>query len=216
MTSPTPSSTDFAILLAGPITVTDRLKAQTSGRRVIAADGGIAHAHALDLTPELWLGDFDSSTPADGNGFLGLVRQGFPAAKDVTDGALGIQEARARGATSLVLVGAFGGRTDHAFAIMTAACALARQGIKVLLTSGYEEAVPLGPTPQRFDYAAGTQFSVLGFTALDGLTLTGAHWPLDAIHLPFGDSLSISNEVTTQLTATVSQGDALLLAHLAA
>ncbi|MEM6712973.1 MAG: thiamine diphosphokinase [Pseudomonadota bacterium] len=209
-----PDTERFAILLAGPLHVTERVKAQVIGRRVIAADGGIKHAQRLCVKPEIWLGDFDSSSQSDGAAFPTINRTSFPTAKNATDGALAIDTALKMGAQDIVLVGAFGGRTDHAFALMSYASALAARAIKVLMTNGDEEGRPLGPKPQSFDYTPGTLFSVLGFTDLDGLTLEGVRWPLDAIHLPFGDSLSISNEVTTKLTASVTSGAALLLAQL--
>ena len=207
-------SNAFTILLAGPITPTARLRSQIEGTRVIAADGGIAHARTLELTPELWVGDFDSSNESDGNLFPDLERRTYPAAKAATDGALAVEEAIARGATSLTLIGAFGGRTDHTFALMTQACALTHAGMPTLMTDGLEEATTLLPTPKRYDYQDGTQFSVLAFSALEGLTLTGAEWPLDAIVMPFGDTLTISNVVKDGLTASLESGRALLLAHL--
>ena len=51
----------FAILLGGDVTPTPRLTRQLEGARVISADGGMMHAEALNLVPELWVGDFDST-----------------------------------------------------------------------------------------------------------------------------------------------------------
>ena len=209
----TQDSTHFAVLLAGPVTPTTRLRHQVEGARTIAADGGIAHAKTLGLTPELWVGDFDSSS--NGDAYPDITRQAFPAAKSITDGALAIREAIKRGATAITIVGAFGGRTDHTFAIMADACARAKEGLSVLLSNGEEEATPLSPEPQTFDYSSGTVFSVLAFSGLEGLTLEGAVWPLDAITMPFGDTLTISNEVDGRLTATLNKGTALLIARLA-
>jgi thiamine pyrophosphokinase len=210
----TDDSTHFAVLLAGPVTPTARLRRQVEGARTIAADGGIAHAKALGLTPELWVGDFDSSSSNDGDAYPDITRQAFPSAKSITDGALAIREAINRGAAAITIVGAFGGRTDHTFAIMADACARAIEGLSVLLSNGVEEATPLSPEPQTFDYPSGTVFSVLAFSGLEGLTLEGAVWPLDAITMPFGETLTISNEVDGQLTATLNQGTALLIARL--
>lgn len=52
----------FVILLGGDLVVTDRLKRQIAGARILAADSGIRHAAALGVEPELWLGDFDSAS----------------------------------------------------------------------------------------------------------------------------------------------------------
>ncbi|RVD38986.1 thiamine diphosphokinase, partial [Mesorhizobium sp. M4B.F.Ca.ET.019.03.1.1] len=151
----------FTILLGGDLVRTPRLDSQLAGARVIAADGGISHARMLGLTPELWVGDFDS-VPADLPHDLAAVpRQVFPAEKDKTDGELAIAAALERGATGLVLAGAFGGkRADHAFLHLALAVRLAEAGISVLLTSGAQEGIPLLPGKAGFDYADGTLVSV--------------------------------------------------------
>ncbi|MEO5323893.1 thiamine diphosphokinase [Mesorhizobium sp. CC13] len=204
----------FTILLGGEIFRTPRLDSQVAGSRVIAADSGIRHAAMLDLVPELWLGDFDS-VPADLDARLaGLPRETFPADKDKTDGELAIAAALDRGATSLVLAGAFGGpRADHAFLHLALALRLAEAGTEVLLTSGRQEGVPLLPGAADFDYDAGTLFSVLAFSALSGLSEEGAKWPLDKVEVPFGSSLTLSNEVRGRLSISLADGRALLLAH---
>ena len=207
--------TAFTILLAGPVRPTARLAAQVAGRRTLAADGGIRHARALGLKPELWIGDFDSAQPGDGDAHPGLPTMSFPAAKAATDGALAIEEALRAGATDVLLVGAFGGQTDHTFGLMAQACALAITGLAVTLTNGQEEAVPLGPAVRTFDHAHGTRFSVLGFSDLSGLTLRGARWPLHDADVAFGDTLTLSNAVDGRLSASLRKGRAMLLATLA-
>ncbi|BCG92390.1 thiamine diphosphokinase [Mesorhizobium sp. 131-2-1] len=204
----------FTILLGGDLIRTPRLDSQLAGARVIAADGGIGHARVLGLTPELWVGDFDS-VPADLPDDLAAVpRQVFPAEKDKTDGELAIAAALERGATGLVLAGAFGGRrADHAFLHLALAVRLAEAGISVLLTSGAQEGIPLLPGKAGFDYADGTLFSVLGFSDLSGLSVSGAKWPLDHVEMAFGSSLTISNEVKGRLEIALGHGRALLLAH---
>lgn len=47
--------TTFTILLNGDLFITDRLRNQIRNSRVIAADGGMRHAEALNVVPELWL-----------------------------------------------------------------------------------------------------------------------------------------------------------------
>ncbi|TPL93321.1 thiamine diphosphokinase [Mesorhizobium sp. B2-3-12] len=209
----------FTILLGGDLIRTPRLDRQVEGSRVIAADAGIGHARVLGLVPELWVGDFDS-VPADLPADLAAVpRQTFPAEKDKTDGELAIAAALGHGATRLVLAGAFGGkRADHAFLHLALGLRLAEAGTDVLLTSGAQEAVPLLNGRTSFDYADSTLFSILGFSELSGLTVTGAKWPLDKVEVAFGSSLTISNEVKFDKTGgrldiALGNGRALLLAH---
>ncbi len=209
----------FTILLGGDLVVTAAVERQVAGTRVIAADSGIRHAAALGLSPELWAGDFDSveAEMLSENSSVPTAR--FPAEKDSTDGELAIDIALERGATSLVLVGAFGGtRADHAFLHMTAAIRLAETGVPVELTSGDQEGAPVLPGTTEFAYPNGTLFSILAFSELPALTLERAKWPLRDREVPFGSSLTLSNEVETSDTqggplVTLSEGRALLVAH---
>ncbi len=204
----------FTILLGGDLIRTPRLDAQMAGARIIAADAGMRHAAILGAVPELWVGDFDS-VPQDLPAELAAVkRKPFPPDKDRTDGELAVAEAFGLGATSLILAGAFGGqRADHGFLHLALAIRRAREGFSVMLTSGAQEGVPLLPGFRAFDYADGTLFSILGFSHLSGLSVSGAKWPLDNVEVPFGSSLTISNEVKGDLRISLAVGRALLLAH---
>lgn len=204
----------FTILLGGDLVRTPLLDRQVAGTRVIAADAGIGHAATLGLMPELWVGDFDSVPPNLPDALAAVPRETFPQDKDKTDGELAIAAALARGATSLILAGAFGGaRADHAFLHLALAVHLAEKGTAVLLTSGAQEGTPLLRGAHEFDYAAGTLFSVLGFSDLSHLTVEGAKWPLDNVEVAFGSSLTLSNEVAGRLRIVLGDGRALLLAH---
>jgi len=204
----------FTLLLGGELTRTPRLDAQIANTRIIAADAGMRHATTLGVVPELWVGDFDSAPSELMNSFSEVPRRRFPADKNETDGELAMAIACKWGATSLLLAGAFGGpRADHAFLHMTTATARVEEGIPSMLTSGAQEGTPLLPGRTGFDYGDGTLFSVIGFTALSGLTLSGVKWPLEAIDLPFGSSLTISNVVVGHLTVELGRGRAFLIAH---
>lgn len=204
----------FVILVGGRVTPTLRLARQIDGARVIAADSGIRHATSLGLTPELWVGDFDSSNSAEIARWASLPRLEYPADKDMTDSDLAIAAALDRGAGSLLVVGAFGGmRSDHAFLHMTQALALAERALPVRLTSGDEEGLPLRPGLHEPDLPAGTRFSLLPFTDLRGLTIMGAKWPLAERNVPFGSTLTLSNIAKKGLSIRLGEGRAFLVAH---
>lgn len=203
----------FVILLDGSLEPRARLRAQLAGRRVIAADGGIRHAAALGLNPELWLGDFDSAPATGDMPWRDVPRIAFPQDKDRTDGELAVEAARERGGSDLLLAGAFGGpRADHAMLHAMHALRLAGEGLKVMMSDGMQEGYPILPGEHDFDFPAGTLFSLIGFNAISGLNVTGAKWPLENRQVPFGSSLTLSNEATGLVTISFETSKALLIA----
>lgn len=200
----------FTILLAGPIHPTPRLLAEVAGTRVIAADAGIRHAAPLGLVPELWVGDFDSHSPEDAG--TDVPRLEWPRDKDRTDGEIAIEEALSRGATTVLLVGAFGGRTDHVFSHLVIALREAEAGREVVLFDGREWAFPLSRGPRTISTEAGAQFSILKFSDVRGLTIAGARFPLTLADLPFSSILTQSNEaVGESIRIDLAEGRAVLL-----
>lgn len=203
----------FAILLGGDVTPTARLKAQLQGARVIAADSGMAHAEVLGLVPELWVGDFDSAGTELEHAYRDTPRQVFPAAKDATDGEIAIRSAIEKGASELVLVGAFGGQFDHAMAHATQLIGLAERGLKAFASSGDEEAWPLLSSLTLWQLAKGTRVSVVGLTAMKALSIIGVRWPLNKRDVAMGSTLTVSNEATGDVAITLERGRALVLIY---
>jgi thiamine pyrophosphokinase len=209
------SQLTFTILLGGNLKVTDRLKAELSGSRFIAADSGMRHALALYVKPELWVGDFDSSDAELIARFPDVEQQPFPAAKNETDGEIATAEAIRRGATRLIFAGALGGeRSDHALQHLFHAISLAELGHDVMLTSGNEEAVPLlAGQSRKLDLPKSSLFSVIGFSALQGLDIFGARYPLKNFSLPFGSSRTVSNVAEGPVEFHLKDGKAMILAR---
>ena len=203
----------FAILLGGDVTPTPRLAAQLAGARVIAADSGMAHAVTLGVTPELWVGDFDSAGTALEEAYRDTPRHVFPAAKDATDGEIAVDEALRQGTTDIILVGAFGGQFDHALAHATQLVGLAERGVKAFATSGTEEAWPLLNSLSLWQLANGTRVSIIGLSALKVLSIIGVRWPLNRRDVPMGSTLTLSNEATGDVAITLEQGMAVVLLY---
>ncbi|USP01237.1 thiamine diphosphokinase [Bartonella taylorii] len=207
--------TTFTVLLNGNVCVTDRLHRQIRNSRVIAADGGMRHAAALNVIPELWLGDFDSSDQSLIDKYRHIPRELFPSDKDMTDSALACERALQNGAKQLILCGAFGGeRSDHSLSHMTQALVMAEKGIAVLLTSGLEEGWPVLPKSFSCDLPEGCLFSIIGFSDLQGLTLSGVKWPLCDKNVSFGSSLTVSNRICGTFSCQLGSGKAILLASV--
>jgi thiamine pyrophosphokinase len=204
----------FTILLGGDLVPTPEVAKQVAATRIIAADAGMRHAETLGVVPELWVGDFDSEPEFLPPHLASIVRQRFSHEKDKTDGELAVDIALSRGATSLLLVGAFGGtRSDHEFLHLSLGLRLAEKGMPVKLTSGRQDGYPLLPGDTEFDLPDGTLFSILAFSDLAGLSVKGAKWPLDSVEVEFGSSLTLSNETRGALAITLGAGRAMLVAH---
>ena len=214
MTMPAPTDQTFVVLLAGALDATPRLMAEMTGARVVAADGGMRHAAALGVTPEIWVGDFDSAPPELLEAWPDVERQPYPAAKNETDGAIAVSVATERGASKILLAGALGGeRSDHALMHLLHAVSLEEQGFAVKLTSGSEEAWPLMPGSREIDLPEGSLFSILGLTSLSGLTLENVRYPLTGFSLPFGSSRTISNVAEGPVRLSLASGRAVLIAR---
>jgi len=204
----------FTLLLGGELTVTDRLLRQIVGSRIIAADGGMAHAASLGVTPELWLGDFDSSDDALLTLHRHVPRQTHPADKNATDGELAIDEAVRLGATELLLAGGLGGQMDHAFAHLMQLLKLRARGLTVMSSSGHEEAWPVVDGAVVLALEAGTRLSVLPVSDLLGLTIEGVRWPLRERDVVLGSTLTLSNEVSdASAKVSVAKGMAIVLVY---
>ena len=205
--------TRFAILLGGDLTVTARLRGQIRGARVIAADGGMMHAAALGVVPELWVGDFDSSGSELTLQYRDVPRETFPVEKDATDGAIAVAEAIWRGASEILLLGGLGGQTDHTAGLLGQSIDIARRGLACLLTSGTEEAWPLVPGHMRVALEPDTRLSIIAFSDLDGLCLSGVKWPLDNRAVPLGSTLTLSNLALGPVEITLRTGYGIAIAY---
>ena len=182
------------ILLGGRLTANqalERTKERYPAGFVVAADGGIKHATLLGVRPDLWVGDFDSSSATD---FPGLKMEIHPREKDQLDAELAIERAIERGAKTLILWGALGGRFDHTLALALIALKLSRQGLEVVLHSGDESALPvLSGQDYPLETFPGETLSVLALERMEGLTLGGVRWPLNGATLEVGSGWGMSN-----------------------
>lgn len=159
---------------------------------LIAADGGFDSLQAYGILPQIVLGDMDSIIRAP----RGAARLRFPAKKDMTDMALAVRFARARGYRSFKLYGATGGRLDHTLANFQTLAGLAREGLNGAIIAPGIVAYALADGQMRFPpVKAGTLVSVFAAGGeAEGVTIKGTKYELqDARLTPFAP-LGVSNE----------------------
>jgi thiamine pyrophosphokinase len=192
---------------------------------VIAADGGLLNAQALQIPVDVVVGDGDSLSPAtiDTLPGQGIEFQRYPVDKDASDTELALREALARGAGEVVVLGALGGlRFDHTLA-------------NVLLLAGRE----LGSTPVALvdgtttvrvldgerGNRRGAELDVLGAAGdivsllplseqVRGVTLAGLRYPLERATLRRGSSLGLSNVLTGERATIHIDAGCLVVVHV--
>jgi thiamine pyrophosphokinase len=183
---------------------------------VIAVDGGGAVCQEAGAAPDVVVGDFDSLSS---DALLRLASAGarvvtYPVHKDQTDLELALGEARAAGATSVVVTCAAYGRLDHTLAVLGALSAAADLKpeliepdvhVWVLATAG-RKAVQLR--------GVGATLSLLAMGGQATVSVAGVEWPLAVHPLESGSGLGISNRITAEEGALVSvmRGVVLVLA----
>lgn len=166
---------------------------------VVAADGGLDHALAAGLRADVLVGDLDSVSPAGlawATGHATVDRH--PSDKADTDTELAIAYALSRQPTKLVLIGGAGDRLDHSFAALGALGAAALAEVPAVEAWwGTDHLFVATPTRAvTLDEPIGTTFSVLAMHGpADGVTISGARWPLDDVPMAPLVGRGVSNAV---------------------
>ncbi|MDW8327794.1 MAG: thiamine diphosphokinase [Anaerolineales bacterium] len=182
---------------------------------LIAADGGARHCRALGLTPHLVIGDFDSLDAAE----LGALEQAgatlrqHPRDKDETDLELALLEAAARGASYLVVLGAFGGRLDMTLANIQLLLHPKLAGVRVELRHGAETARLIRPPGGVIAGAPGDTVSLLPLDGdASGIVTHGLRYPLRGEALVSGPARGVSNVlIEPQAHITLTNGRLLII-----
>ena len=173
---------------------------------IIAADGGLQHTKALNLTPHTILGDFDSLGYTPENATV------FPVEKDDTDAMLAIRHALCLGFTEIHLYGGLDGkRLDHTLANLQALQFIADHGATGYLIGCDYMATVIKNGKITFPERAKGIVSVFCMgTDAAGVTLQGLKYPLTDGTLTSGFPLGVSNHFVGE-TATFSVGSGSLL-----
>ena len=183
-----------------------------SGDLVIAADGGSRHCQALKITPDVLIGDLDSTDPILISNWeeAGVEVLRHPADKDQTDLELALLLAQERGAEQAWVYGAVGGRLDMTFGNLVL-LAHPLLEIPITLICGAEEVHLLRPGDSlTLPGSVGEPLSLLPLHP-DGAVVSaqGLQYALDSERLEFGLTRGISNQLI-QPTATIRLESGLL------
>ena len=213
MHPPGPSPTVVVVTGASPL---DRraVAAVPADALIIAADGGLDHARAAGLDPDVLVGDLDSISAlglAWATEHVEVVRH--PVDKAATDTELAIAHAATYEPSRILLVAGQGDRLDHAIAALGALGAPELHAVASLEAWWGSDQLHVVHAPHaiELDLPAGTVFSVLAMHGpARGVTVSGARWPLTDHHLAPLVGLGVSNVAAPTpdhpLSVTVADG----------
>lgn len=174
---------------------------------VIAADAGMRYASDYGLMPDLAVGDFDSL----GSEPLNIETIRHPVEKDDSDLMLAVKIGLERGHRLFCILGAVGGRADHAFAVYQtlgyldangAVGYLYGEGMAVTLMNAGEIKLPAAGDRLLSVFALGGKAA--------GVSLGGVQYTLNEATLTPAFPVGLSNVITDEC-ATVRLGQGKLL-----
>ena len=175
---------------------------------IIACDRGYVYCERLGLTPDLFIGDFDSYSGAVAPGVA--VERLIPE-KDDTDTGHAITYALSHGFRELVLVCALGGRLDHTLANLQNAANAAVQGMSVTILDEKSEITFLTRGMLRLKKRPGWGLSVFSLSDTStGVCLRGVKYELENAALDNRFPLGVSNEFDAP-EAEIAVGQGILL-----
>ena len=171
----------------------------------IFCDGGLSHAGGLGVKPDVVVGDFDSCEPGDLEWWKErseIIK--LPREKDDTDTLFAVKFAIERGFEDFLLLGAMGGRFDHALGNISILLYLNEQGKTAELVDDYSTMQIVGKEPLYIKDSC-SYFSVLTVSGdVSGVSIKNAKYPLENASLKCDFQLGISNEVLPGKVAEVS------------
>ncbi len=179
---------------------------------LIAVDGGYRHMQKAGVKPHLLVGDLDSLDAADAEELetCGVEILKLFTEKDETDLEFTLLAALKRGFTTLRVIGAFGGRTDHWLANLFILCNPAFIGCDVRFVDLGETAFVIRDTADIHGQP-GDIVSLLPLSiAVHGVKTEGLKYPLHSEILYAHQTRGVSNVMASQ-QAHISIDDGLLL-----
>ncbi len=173
----------------------------------VCADSGYAYAKQLGLRADAVLGDFDSYDRE-------MVQEEnvtvFPVRKDYTDSEIALMHALELGYNDITLLGALGGRLDHALGNIHLLAYAQRRGAHATIIDG-DTQVWYATEGRSIAGKPGDILSVIPLTAEGTYTTAGLEYPLMREKLPL---TGISNVFTASVAQIQAENAEFLIIHI--
>ena len=174
----------------------------------ICCDAGFLSAKDSGITPDIFVGDFDS-VPEELVECPEIIKL-YPV-KDMTDTQEAIDIAISRGADFITILGALGGRVDHTLANIHLLKYAKQKGANAQILDVDTCIYPVTDTI-KIPKKDGFCLSLLPLTDCKGVSVSGVFYPLDNANMPVGNPYGISNEFTESIASvSVTSGELLVI-----
>jgi len=163
-------------------------------QKVICADGGTRHAYNMGIVPDVIIGDMDSSADKYINYFkeLDIPFIKYNRDKDKTDTHICLEFALEL-CDEVFLFGATGTRLDHTLANISILRLAADSGKMACIIDENNEIYVIKDNI-RLEGKKGDILSLIPVsTKVEGVTLKGAHYPLEDAQMELGNPYGVSN-----------------------
>ena len=157
---------------------------------VIACDRGYQYAQRLGLTPDVIIGDFDSSSRPDTE----IPVYIHPVMKDDTDTMLAVRHALEKGFKEIFVCCALGGRLDHAFANIQSLAFAAEAGAIARIISDDTLITVFPGSSMTFPRREGWSFSCFALSDIcKGVAIQGAKFECSRSNITNRFPIGVSN-----------------------
>jgi thiamine pyrophosphokinase len=179
---------------------------------IICADGGTRHALALDVKPDLIIGDMDSTEKGDLQQLqkAGVSLELFPHDKNETDLELAIRRAVELKPKQILIVAALGGRLDQTLANIALLTDVRLSDVDIRLDDGVEEVFVCRDQAHVHGRSGDLVSLIPWLGVVPSVRTENLKWVLDHETLHPDKTRGVSNEMLGD-TASVSIGSGVLL-----
>ena len=199
----TGATMQIVVALAGEIHDSPLVRSALNGAGlIVAADSGANRLRALGILPHVVIGDLDSLAGEDLFHLkaVGVEFEPHPDPEQRTDGDVAIEYALKRGATSIIVLGLFGGpRADHAVANLYLLTHPSLRQVPTWTVDGWTALTVLngdGVSETHFHGHVGDYVTITAVSErVAGITTVGLKWPLADATFTRGLNEGTSNEL---------------------
>ena len=173
---------------------------------IVAVDSGTEQAYKLFLKPDLIIGDLDSidekTIKRAEKDEVQILK--YDTNKNQTDFELALKHVINKEIKDITIIGGEYGEIDHLFGVLTVIISF--QEDQQILWIHKDQSV-LIPNTKKIAIGNNVEFSILPFTNLKNLNISGAQWNLDNENIEFGKSLTLRNiSIDNYIEVSVDDG----------